>query len=149
MKLSKFIGIIMICTLIVVACCSCTSHIKDTNGDDNFSLATLTEEQVIKNNSSVSNVSVSNQWGNKYELKINKFSGVKELKRITVSGTQTITATVNVSAGNFRMVLVKDGKIAYDFEVNETSSTTVSAGTYIIKIAGESAAFNLSFSVEA
>lgn len=149
MKISKFIGIIMICTLIVSACCSCTSHIKDTNGDADFSLATLTEEQVIKNNSSISNVSVGNQWGNKYELKVNKFSGVKQLKRIKISGTQTVTANVNVTSGNFRMVLIKDGKIAYDFVINGTSSTTISAGTYLIKIAGESAAFNLSFNVEA
>ena len=150
MKISKFIAVTIVCALIAITCCGCDKHIEDINGDDNFSLATLTEQQIIKNNSSISSVSVGNQWNNKYDLKVNKFSGVKELKKITLkSGTQKITADVNVSSGNFRMVLISNGKIVYDFDINGTSSYTISAGTYIIKIAGESASFNLTFNIEA
>ncbi|MCH5163754.1 MAG: hypothetical protein J1F36_01920 [Clostridiales bacterium] len=148
MKISKFIAVTIVCALIAITCCGC-GHIKDTNGDDDFSLVTLSEQQIIKGNSSVSSVSASNQWNNKYNLKVSKFSGVKELKKITLkSGTQKITTDVNVSAGNFRMVLISGGQIVYDFDINGTSSATISEGTYIIKIAGESASFNLSFSIE-
>ena len=150
MKISKFIAVTMVCALIAITCCSCVGHIKDTNGDDDFSLATLTEEQIIKNNSSVSSVSVSKQWDGNLDLRTNKFSGVKELKKITLKyGMQKITTDVKVSSGNFRMVLISDGRIVYDFDINGTSSTTISGGTYIIKIAGESAAFNLSLIIEA
>ena len=65
--------------------CKSFSHIEDINGDDT-KIATITEEEKIKNNSHISYMSImsSNSKNNEINgsVKIDKFSGVKEIEKI-------------------------------------------------------------------
>ena len=132
-------------------------HIEDTNGPDNYSLATITEADVIAcemgskggpntttKKTSFAGITFSN--GVEYEAK--QFTGVYELASgyIYEGSTWWITFyDFQVTAGNFRMYVIADDKIVGTVEpsaeaIFETEVET--SAWYRVVIAGESAAFS-------
>ena len=128
-------------------------HIEDTNGAENFTLQTITDENICKMDLGALNV-------NKHEALVGDtvtydsdcFTGVYEIytaNRITNRFEITVNhATVN--AGNFKMVLCLDNEIVHTFTLNELTQTFVLedvAGTISLRIAGESAEFSFDYYV--
>lgn len=150
--LTKPVLLFIIAVILASALASCESgkmHIEDTNGADDVSLCTLTEEDILGRPSYISYMSIENSVNDSYRLTVDKLSGVSEAKKITVGADAvTLTYTVEVSEGNLRVCIVKDGAVVADLAVNggEQQLTLSEKGTYRVIVAGESAkiAFALS-----
>ena len=134
------------CLALAVSMSACVfKHIPDTNGDDDFTVVTITDDAILNGPSnSLSNLKVMSHVGFTTTLKIDKFSGVDQLEVIRVtSDSKTITTEMTVSSGNCRLVLMDDKQILYDFDINGTDSYTLEVGKYRLKLVGESAKVDL------
>ena len=153
-------GIAIVLIGIVVTVCMLVfgetmEHIEDTNGPDNFSLATITEADVIKNemncagapdttkkNFSIAGIQLSNSI--KYESK--KFSGIYDVvTEYSFGGTIDFTLyDFQVTGGNLQVYVVAGDQIIGTLEpgqeVRFTYELTEGAQVRLV-LAGESAAF--------
>lgn len=128
-------------------------HIEDTNGADNYTLQTITDENICKRDMGALNVTESEDIiGDSVTYKSDKFTGVYE-----VYSTNTVTNRLEVrvdharvDAGNFKMVLCVDDEIVHTFALNELMQTFVLEdvkGYVSLRIAGESADFMFTYRV--
>lgn len=151
MKRYLCIGLILLLCLGLVAC----DQIEDTNGEEDPSLAVLTEQDLLKGyNSSVMVGFISTKINDKLTCKANQFSGVKELESIrATNGTQSLTFDVQstLGSGNLRIYVRSDGRIVGDFEVGKRDTLTIeqpAPGEYELCIAGESASFEITATIQ-
>lgn len=130
--------------------CKSFSHIEDINGDDT-KIATITEEEKIKNNSHISFMSImsSNSKNNEINgsVKIDKFSGVKEIEKIRKE-IVTYTFDIKINSGNFEVIVVSNNEIIYSSYDNVNPVVIVSNDTQKLKIVGESANFELTYTIK-
>ncbi len=127
-------------------------QIEDTNGEENFDLVTITDQDIIEGMNVVSFASLRTGSGNKESISVKKLSGVLDLYNGNASG-ETVRFAVNcdVTAGNARLVVVYDGKIVHEFDLHEQGQSFVlenAKGDFALKLAGESAAFEVVFEVD-
>lgn len=143
----KIVALHVLLLILFATLTGCLPHIDDTNGNDDFRLQAITDRQIVTGMDTKSTLYSGTNSDNKATLKINKFSGVKELLSKSVNN-ETLTFSINcsVTSGNFRGVIVKDGEIIQDFDINGESVVSFpdATGTYIVKVAGESAKFRIS-----
>ena len=143
-----FILTLVLCGVLL---CSCMSHIEDTNGEDDSSLCSLTDKDIIDGTSTLKQGSVSSKRNDRGEMKVNKFSGVETVDSINVrDAAETVTFTATVESGNFRAVIVKDGEIFAELKTDgeKDSITLTEPGKYELKIAGESASFEIEYKIK-
>lgn len=130
--------------------CKSFSHIEDINGDDT-KIATITEEEKIKNNGHISFMSImsSNSKNNEINgsVKIDKFSGVKEIEKIRKE-IVTYTFDIKINSGNFEVIVVSNNEIIYSSYDNVSPVVIVSNDTQKLKIVGESANFELTYTIK-
>ena len=144
-KLIITISILMICFM---TSCKSFKQIKDTNGPDDYTLNTITDEDIIKGFNSVSIGSIDSSKNNVYNLKVNKFSGVNRIyKKDFKDKTITLEITSKVESGNFKIAIVVDDKIVETIPANTTKTvvTEVTKGNYSIRVAGEETKFTLTY----
>ena len=153
--IKKLGGIIFVVAFIVVfivlmAGDKKIEHIEDTNGADNYSLQTITDENIeLRDIGAKGFASKTNNITNKTTYYSNKYTGVTEVDGGTaISSEYTIFVhRFEVEEGNAKLVLLKDDKIVHEFEPSETiQEFTVenAQGSYMsLRIAGESAKFEL------
>lgn len=132
-------------------------HIEDTNGPDNFTLAVITEEDVIAcdmgsagspgtKESKLSIAGITLKRSVEYFSK--QFSGVDELASSYIMAGSILEITIydfQVESGNFQMYVIADDRIAGTIEPGQevTFRTEVmEPAWYSIVVAGESAAFS-------
>ena len=125
----------------------CTvSHIEDTNGIDNYDLQTLSQEDFNSSSSSYIALGFSTfSNSSKATYKAKKLSGIKKVDNF--KGVQSVRVNAVVTSGNFLMAFVSDDECIY-IKANENKTLYLSSDErYDVKIAGESAAFevNLEF----
>ncbi len=131
---------------ITVLLCSCFlfKHIEDTNGEEDYSLCTITDERICSKSTSI--VEFNARYSDlidqvKYSAK--KFSGVKNLYSFTANANKAYAfmVTTERTAGNLRICVVNNGSIVQDVEIgyNEQIVITGIQGTCYIRAAGESA----------
>jgi len=154
------IGVVVVIFLVVFAVWMLTSprpeHIEDTNGADNYSLQTITEQDVVeqqmgsrgsinKNESQLGNISS----GTKYSSK--KFTGVNRLYTATIfkgSDIYVSLSSFEVKEGNFAFYIVFDGEVVGKLEPSDdvvsefTLENVEKTGDLEYIIAGESANFS-------
>lgn len=153
------IGILVVIFLVVFAVWMLASpkidHIEDTNGADNYSLQTITEQDVIEQKMGTKGtVSESeNHLGNissgiKYSSK--KFTGVYCLHTTTLfkgSDIYVSLAEFGIKEGNFAFYIVFDGEVVGKIEPNDAATSEFilenveKTGSLEYVIAGESASF--------
>ena len=128
---------------------SCAAQIEDTNGHDDYTLNTLTNEDFFKNSSITKFGSVTSKINNQATLKVKKMSGIETLEKINLSsGNLTINTNLKITSGNIKLVLIYNEEIIKEFKINgEDSYTGIINGIYYLKIATESANFNLQYSI--
>ena len=130
--------------------CKSFSHIEDINGDDT-KIATITEEEKIKNNSHISFMSImsSNSKNNEINgsVKIDKFSGVKEIEKIRKE-IVTYTFDIKINSGNFEVIVVSNNEIIYSSYEDVNPVVIVTNDTQKLKIVGESANFELTYTIK-
>ncbi len=130
-------------------------HIEDTNGADNYSLQTITEQDVVeqkmgaKGTVSESETQLGNiSSGIKYSSE--KFTGVYRLHTTTLfkgSDIYVSLAGFEIKEGNFAFYIVFDGEVVGKITPSDTITSEFTlknvekTGTLEYVIAGESASF--------
>lgn len=127
-------------------------HIEDTNGAENFALQTITDEEIAKIEMGSLNVTTStNDITNMTKISSKKFTGVYEVLYINLLGESDFLLNITdlkVNGGNFKMVVVHDGKIVKTITEENYEETLFEDinGTVSLVIAGESADFSFEMS---
>ena len=150
MKRYWIIGLILAMCLGLAAC----GQIEDTNGEDDYSLATITEEQLVKGTNSSSKVGfLHTQINDSHTFKVNKFSGVEAIESIRATeSTKSITFLVECTrnSGNLYVYVRCDGQIVGDFEIGTKDDLVIenpAPGKYELCVAGESASYELNLTI--
>lgn len=127
-------------------------HIEDTNGDDNYALQEITDENIINLDTGAIGGpnEESDNLTNTTTYSAKNFTGTAEIygENITTNRFEITVDFAKVEAGNFRMVLLVDDEIVHDFTLNELTQTYVLedvSGYVSLRIAGESAAFTFDY----
>ena len=157
-KAKKLLTTVAVMALVIVAgvwiLLNGPEHIEDTNGPIDFSLQTITDQQVIDNSfGSVGGPKISRSLflGSTVEFSADKFTGVYEILYdnflLPSDFTLSITSFV-VSGGNFQLVVVHDGEIVATLEPDMFVDYRLEdvTGYVSLRIVGESAAFSFSMS---
>lgn len=144
MKKLRIIALMLLCVLVAMSLVACDfGHIKDTNGDEDFTLETITDEDILKGETKyVAFGSKNLTVGDVHSVTVKKFSGVWQVAQLELQGYGRAVASMDMSVvkGNCRVVLICNDKIVHDFNINGQDTYTVNtAGKYYIKLAGESA----------
>ena len=136
-------------------------HIDDTNGPDDFSLATLTDEDILAStlsctggpNTATGRITLPGGWEISKGVKLyaDKFSGVTDIlwaDYILPSDFSLDLDHFSVEGGNFRMMVMNQGKIIAEIEPGDDISLLIEdiTGPTCVRIAGESAAFTIAMS---
>ena len=156
-KLKKLFSLLAAAILIVVAVIWFTGsnleHIADTNGPDDFTLQTITDDNIRNRDIGALNVGQSTSLvSDTVTYSSKKFTGVYEVftENIVTNRYEITVNHARVDAGNFKMVLCVDDEIVHEFTLNTLSQTFVLDhvnGTVSLRIAGESADFMFDYYV--
>lgn len=156
-KLKKPFPLLAAVALIVVAVIWFTGsnleHIADTNGPDDFTLQTITDDNICNRDIGALNVGQSTSLvSDTVSYSSKKFTGVYEVftENIVTNRYEITVNHARVDAGNFKMVLCVDDEIVHEFTLNTLSQTFVLEhvnGTVSLRIAGESADFMFDYYV--
>ena len=134
---------------------ACGIEIEDTNGPDDYSLETITDENIINMDLGASGSAASSDDASqvvKYSSK--NFSGVEEIcfvNRTMASEVVIDLSTIMVKEGNFRLVVVYNDEIVHDFDLEEMSQQFKLEdveGNVSVRIAGESASYEFYLSIQ-
>lgn len=122
-------------------------HIEDTNGPDDYTLTTITDENIIKQDMGALNINKSTGLLNDgVTFKSNKFTGVYRVFTTNFlfgSDFQMDLAGFWVNGGNFKMAIVNNDEIIAVVEPGMFAEVLLHdlKGSFSLIIAGESADF--------
>ncbi len=148
---SKFLLVIIIVAVVIAGFMLLTSdleHIEDTNGPDNYRLQQITDDNIVNMDIGAMGVGRSNNTiTNMTKISSDKFTGVYEVLYTNLIGKSDFMLDIyglNVKSGNFKMVIVHDGKIVKTMTEENYEETLIEDinGTVSLVIAGESADFS-------
>lgn len=145
------LAIVLIVTAVIWMVASPSKQIEDTNGADNCDLATITDEDIIAYEMGSVGLGKKTSVLTATTYYSDQYSGVDLLEYLGLC-SKGMDITVNhasVTAGNFCIAVVLDGRIVHKFEHNQLTQTytTEEAGELYLVIAGESAAFSFDYEV--
>ncbi len=138
--------------LIVLSLASCTAvSYEDTNGEDDFSLQTITDKDIVDGINTTKILSSTSTGNNKTTSKAKTMSGVVELYEGKLKNESfKIVVSNEISKGNARLVLVFNDEIVHDFDLNSKDQSFVlnnATGKVYLKIAGESTGYSVTHTV--
>lgn len=125
-------------------------HIEDTNGPDDYSLTTITDQQIIDKSVGALNVKQKKSLiGDTIEFSSDKFTGVYEILYDNYIGSSDFEINLysfTVNEGNFKMVVIHDDEIVATLEPDLMLDYRLEnvKGKVSLVIAGESADFAFS-----
>jgi len=146
----KFIKTLLPLLIVLTSCgTNNLSHIEDTNGDDDYSLCSLTEKELLSNNPhALFNISTSstNSDGT-FHFTCTTFSGVYDILKSSFKPSENESYEVNatITSGNGVFFLYQKGNKLKDIEWGTGQTITVEGVTsqYCWRIAGESASIKI------
>lgn len=147
--MKKLLGIFLM-LLLCVTLAGCKEY-EDTNGDDDFTLQTITDENIIHLETGASNLTYkeSNIGALKSaEYTSKNFNGVEQLYLTSFWGKSDIEIYIghmNVKKGNFKLAVINNDEIIKEIPLDafgETYRFEDLEGDFSIHLAGESAAFS-------
>jgi len=149
--MKHYIGILLVLfTILSFPGCTITVY-EDTNGEADFSLQTLTEEDIVRGTNTVQVMTSTATVNDKTVCKAKTISGVVELWNKTLKDEALeIVVSCEISKGNARLVLVIDDEIVHNFALNAESqhfSLDNVTGKISLKLAGESAGYRITYTV--
>ena len=153
--MKKLLSLLLV-VLMVLALPACGTKYEDTNGDDNFALQTITDEDIIHLRTGSSGMNYREESlgiMSSQEYSSKNFNGVDQLFLTNYIAGSDVTVSVgyiNVTAGNFRMVVINNDEIIFDVPLDSAAEAYVFEdikGSFSIHAAGESAAVEFNFSV--
>ena len=125
-----------------------TEHIEDINGAEITGLNTITDANIINQDLGALGVCVTrNNITNMVEISSKKFSGVYEVLYANLIGKSDFYVNLydmHINGGNFKMVVVHDGKIVATLTPENCDEYILEdiSGTVSLVIAGECADFS-------
>ena len=148
----------ILCVLLVLLSImlSSFSQIEDTNGPDDYSIVTFTDEDILNGriNTITMGVFESSSFINgelKGTYKVSKLSGLVEIEKIT-SNKSSVNFDIDFSceSGNAMLVIVSNGMIVKKIEANEKVNFDIvnSNDTYKLLLVGESAKVSLKYKIK-
>ncbi|MBQ7875552.1 MAG: hypothetical protein IJ306_10455 [Oscillospiraceae bacterium] len=152
-NIAAAIGVIAGIIVLVLFIFDDFEHIEDTNGPDDYSLTTITDENIINlDMGSLGGPRKHKELFSNTTYSAEKFSGVCEIygENIVANRMEFYVNHAEVNAGNFRIVIVVDDEIVHDFTLNELTQSYVLedvSGYVALRIAGESADFEFDYDV--
>ena len=149
MTLTRIAAVVFVVVVGLWIFLTAPDHIKDTNGADNYSLQSITEQNIIKQDiGSVGGPTITrNSLFGTVEFSAEKYTGVTEIIFddfiLTSDFTVSLTA-FEVYEGNFQMVVVHNDEIVAVLEPDTFVDYTLEnvKGYVSLRIAGESASFS-------
>lgn len=141
------VAVIFVIVFVVMMMNSELEHIEDTNGPDDISLTTITDQDILDHTMGVLNFTrTRNGLNGTVIFDSDKFTGVKEIMWTDVLFSTGVTLDLmdyQVNAGNFRMVVVHEGEIIRDILPGEDRVDLGQIEGHIsLIVAGESADFS-------
>ena len=134
--------------LLSLAGCMMKSY-EDTNGEDNFSLQSLTDQDIIHGTNTSTVMTSSVTVHTRTTCKAKTITGVKELFMQKMQNeTLDIVVSCQITQGNARLVLLVDDKIVHDFalhEENQHFTLENVTGKVRLKLAGERAGYVVTY----
>ena len=132
-------------------------HIEDSNGPDDYSITTFTDEDILKGYNSHISIGMfrSSSYINgilKGTYKVSKFSGIYKVNNFKENSTiVNFTIQFICEEGNAMFVIVSDDKIVRKIEANSDLSFDLpnDGNNYKLLVVGESAKITLNYSVMA
>lgn len=147
-KLLSLILVICVCFI----CTGCGTEYEDTNGADNFTLQTITDDEIINLSTGASGLTYKESnlgaFLHSSEYSAKNFNGVEQIyltNFIGKSDIQVYIGHMNVESGNFKLVVINNSKIIHEFDLdtfNETFYFEDLKGDFSIHVAGECAKFD-------
>ena len=136
----------------------CGTQYEDTNGAEDFTLQTITDENIINlevgasgltyTENNLANVISSSEYSSK------NFNGVEQIyltNFILPSDIELYIGHLNVKNGNFKMVVINNDEIIHEFALdtfNETFYFENITGSFSIHVAGENANFEFHINIQ-
>ena len=156
--MKKYIFIILcICVCVCLGFAACSKQYEDTNGSDNFTLQSISDQNIINLETGASGLNYTEEnWAgviSSAEYSASNFNGVEQIfltNYILPSDVEVYIGHMNVKSGNFRLVAICDDEIIHEFALdafNETIRFEDLTGAFSIHVAGESAKFEFSIEV--
>lgn len=146
------IGVVVVCGVWFLLDGGITSHIEDTNGLDNYSLQTITDQNIRDLDiGAIGSGESSGSFTNGTIYHSEKFSGVEVVhqENLWASGLFIQVYDYTVEAGNFRLLVMVDDEILHEFVPNgdpiQTCELGNIEGSFTIRIAGESANYSFRY----
>ena len=131
--------------------CSPTLY-KDTNGNADLSLQTLTDADIIGKTGSSSFMSSTVRRSDGTVRKVRTMSGVEKLFELNMDNeTLDLVVSCKITKGNARLVLVINDEIVHDFPLNGTSQRFTLenvTGSVSLRLAGESAGYSVQYQLQ-
>jgi len=127
-------------------------HIEDTNGPDDTSLTSITDENIIKmDTGSLGGPTKTLLTGDAICFSADKFTGVYEILYDNFIGTSDFLlnlSSYSIRGGNFRMVIVHNEEIVAELQPGMFVDYLLEdiKGAVSLRIAGESASFKFCIS---
>ena len=148
------VALVLIVTAVAWLILGGTDHIEDTNGPEDFSLQTITDQQIIDRSIGAKggpNISRSLLLNDAIEFSSKKFTGVHEVlydNFIAPSDFEVNLSSYTINGGNFKMVVVHNDEIVAVLEPDLFVDYRLEdiTGYISLRIVGESASFNFSIS---
>lgn len=156
MKISKWV-IVVVFLGFLVAFIGLGSRLggvyyEDTNGASDYSLQTITDENIIKTDIQATGLVVNCDANGNESYMSTSFSGVQSVYLEEKNG-ENVEITVdylNVKKGNFKMAVVVNEQIVHVFNINEPKQSYSAQGIngeIQLTVAGESAHCDFDFTV--
>ena len=148
--MKKILGLILVISM-CLGIVACGTEYEDSNGEDNFTLQTITDENIINIDTGASGLSYSEQsvddviFSSEYSSK--NFNGVEQIyltNFISPSDVSVYIGHMNVKSGNFKLVVINNDEIIHEFDLDtfaEEFRFENLTGSFSIHVAGESATF--------
>ena len=146
--LGAIVFVVAIIAAVIMLLNNPVEHIEDTNGADNYELQTITDDDIINKEMGCKGYSVTtHNLTNMTEFSSKKFTGVYEVVYSNLLGESDFVLDIydfKVEGGNFKMVVVHDGKIVDELTAENAGNYVLEdvSGTVSLVIAGESADFS-------
>ena len=146
----KFI-LLFLTVCLTMTLSACLTQYEDTNGADDFSLQTITDQNIINLDIGASGLTYTQEnlgdliSSSEYSSK--NFNGVEQIyltNFLLPSDIEVYIGHMNVKQGNFKLVVVNNDEIIHEFALDtfgETFRFEDITGSFSIHVAGESAAF--------
>lgn len=154
--MKRIIGLLLIFSM-CIGLTGCGPTYEDTNGDDVFTLQTITDDDIIHLRTGASGLNYTKEnigeiiYSSEYSSK--NFNGVEQIyltNCILPSDVWVYIGHLSVTKGNFKLAVVNNDKIIHTFDLDtfgEEIRFENIKGSFSIHVAGESAAFSFHISV--